>query len=73
MKGLVVRLQEMGCDANLGPYVIRGFLFNPISASVQQEALTASVLDEKHCPAAHALWEPDRLLLLVIVGWTDEC
>lgn len=66
MKGLVVRLQEMGCDANLGPYVIRGFLFNPISASVQQEALTASVLDEKHCPAAHGLWEPDRLLLLVI-------
>jgi uncharacterized protein YjbI with pentapeptide repeats len=60
MKGLVVRLQEMGCDANLGPYVIGGFLFNPISASVQ-EALTASVLDEKHCPAAHALLEPDRL------------
>ena len=63
MKGLVVRLQEIGCDANLGPYVIGGFLFNPISAS---EALTASVLDEKHCPAAHALSEPDRLLLLVI-------
>jgi uncharacterized protein YjbI with pentapeptide repeats len=62
IKNLTVKLKEMGCDANLGPYVIYGFLFNPISPSVQ-ETLAAAVLDGKDCPSASALGEPDRLLL----------
>jgi uncharacterized protein YjbI with pentapeptide repeats len=66
IKNFTVRLKEMGCDANLGPYVIDGFLFNPISPSVQ-ETLAAAVLDGKDCPSASALGEPGRLLLQLIL------
>ena len=66
IKNFTVKLKEMGCDANLGPYVIHGFLFNPISPSVQ-ETLAAAFLDGKDCPSASALGEPDRLLLQFIL------
>ena len=70
-KDLAVRLQEMGCDANLGPYVIRGLILNPISTrfpwgSRQWNALAATFLDEAHCPAARALVAADRTFLQVI-------
>lgn len=70
-KGLAARLQEMGCDATLGPYMISAFLLNPISArflkgSPQWNALAAAFLDEAHCPAAHALMDADRVSLQVI-------
>jgi hypothetical protein len=62
----------MGCDAALGPYMIRGFLLNPVSArfpkdSPQWAALAAAFLDEAHCPAARALVGADRLFLQVIL------
>jgi len=70
-KGLAVQLQEMGCDAARGPYVIPGFLFNPTSArfvkgSSGWTALADAFLDEAHCPAARALAGADRILLQVV-------
>ena len=70
-KGLAVSLQKMGCDANLGPYMVEGFLLNPVSArfirgSLEWAALADAFLDEAHCPAAHALQAVDRLSLQVV-------
>jgi uncharacterized protein YjbI with pentapeptide repeats len=67
-KALAVRLREMGCDANLGPYVISGFILNPNNArfpwdSPQWNALAAAFLDEAHCPATRALVEADWISL----------
>jgi uncharacterized protein YjbI with pentapeptide repeats len=70
-KALAVRLQEMGCDANLGPYVVSGFLLDPSSArlptgSPEWTALADAFLDEAHCPAARALAGADRTSLQVL-------
>jgi uncharacterized protein YjbI with pentapeptide repeats len=69
-KGLVIRLQKMGCDANLGAYMIHGFLLKPVSArftkgSPEWVALADAFLGEAHCPAAHAPAATDRLSLQV--------
>jgi uncharacterized protein YjbI with pentapeptide repeats len=69
-RDLVVRLQEMGCDANLGPYVIAGFLLNPTSlrflkGGPEWATLADAFLDEAHCPAARALPREVRISLQV--------
>jgi hypothetical protein len=69
-RDLVVRLQETGCDADLGPYVIAGFLLNPttlrfLKGSPEWATLADAFLDEAHCPAARALPREVRISLQV--------
>jgi uncharacterized protein YjbI with pentapeptide repeats len=65
-KDLAVRLQELGCDADRGHYVMFKLPLNPININ-QVYALVAAFLDEAHCPGSRALSGVERLLLQTIL------